>query len=96
MALAVSDKLGRLLARAVGRDEGASVLHLRQRLGVVLLSPRFAFSDSFLTNPEGEVLPHNIFCFKCVYAKQNPWDLGAPSWLKKSGLASTSGVNIFH
>ena len=36
-ALAVIDKLGRQLARAVGRDEAATVLHLRQRLGVVLL-----------------------------------------------------------
>ena len=37
MALAVIDKISQKLSRAVGRDEGASVLHLRQRLGVVLL-----------------------------------------------------------
>ena len=34
----VIDKLGHQLARTVGWDEGATVLHLRQRLGVVLLS----------------------------------------------------------
>ena len=31
------DKPGRQLARVVGRDEGDTVIHLRQRLGVVLL-----------------------------------------------------------
>ena len=36
-ALKVIDKLGRQLARAVGRDEAATVAHLKQRLGVVLL-----------------------------------------------------------
>ena len=30
-------KLGRQLAMVVGRDEGDTVQHLRQRLGVVLL-----------------------------------------------------------
>ena len=36
-ALEVISKLGRQLARVVGRDEGETVQHLRQRLGVVLL-----------------------------------------------------------
>ena len=36
-ALAVIDKLGRQLARVVGRDEAATVQHLKERLGVVLL-----------------------------------------------------------
>ena len=36
-ALVVIDKLGRHLARAVGRVEAALMLHLRQRLGVVFL-----------------------------------------------------------
>ena len=36
-ALEVISKLGPQLARVVGRDEGETVQHLRQRLGVVLL-----------------------------------------------------------
>ena len=36
-ALEVIDKLGRQLARVVGRDEGDTVQHLKERLGVVLL-----------------------------------------------------------
>ena len=35
--LVVNDKLGRHLVRVFGRDEGDTVLYLRQRLGVVLL-----------------------------------------------------------
>ena len=36
-ALEVINKLGRQLARVVGRDEGDTVQHLKERLGVVLL-----------------------------------------------------------
>ena len=36
-ALGVISKLGCQLARVVGRDEGETVQHLRQKLGVVLL-----------------------------------------------------------
>ena len=36
-ALVVIDKLCRQHARAVGRDEGATVLHMQQRLGGVFL-----------------------------------------------------------
>ena len=39
-ALAAIGKLGRQLARVVGRDKGETVQHLRQQLGVLLVRDR--------------------------------------------------------
>ena len=50
-ALAVIDKLGRQLARVVGRDEAATVQHLKERLGVVLLRDNVGLLGSRAPEP---------------------------------------------
>ena len=54
-------KLGRQLARTIGRDEGDTVRHLRQRLAVVLLRDNASLLGSrALEDVPAQVSPHSV------------------------------------